>query len=247
MTILKNKEEIRKIRNSGKIIREIFILIKDEIKPGISTSGIDKIVESLILEKGGRPAFKGYRGFPASICASVNNVVVHGIPSEKTILSEGDIISVDVGVEKEGFYGDAARTFKVGKVSEEAARLMEATERCLTEAIKKARAGARLFDISNVVETIARDEGFSEVRAFVGHGIGRNLHEPPEVPNWGEPGKGLVLKEGLVLAIEPMINAGTREIDIMPDEWTAVTADGRLSAHFEDTVIVGKEKAEILT
>ncbi|MBU1084018.1 MAG: type I methionyl aminopeptidase [Candidatus Omnitrophota bacterium] len=247
MTILKNKEEIRKIRNAGRIIREIFLAIKPLIKEGISTADLDGIVERLILEKGGRPAFKGYRGFPASICASVNDVVVHGIPSEDTVLSDGDIISVDVGVEKDGYFADAARTFPVGRVDGEAARLIEVTERCLSEAIVKAKAGGRLSDISHVVETIAADEGFKEVRAFVGHGIGKELHESPEVPNWGAPGKGPVLKEGLVLAIEPMINGGTRDIEIRSDGWTAVTKDGRLSAHFEDTVIIGKEKAEIIT
>ncbi|MFH1837374.1 MAG: type I methionyl aminopeptidase [Candidatus Omnitrophota bacterium] len=247
MTILKKKKDILKIKNSGKIMREVFRLIESEIKEGVTTSDIDRMVETFIREYGAEPAFKGYRGYPASICASVNEVVVHGIPSKRTILTEGDIVSIDIGVKKDGFFTDAARTFCIGKISDDAARLIEVTRRCLQEAVKKAKDGGHVSDISNVVETIARDEGYEEVRSFVGHGIGRELHESPEVPNWGEPGKGLLLKEGLVLAIEPMINAGTREVEVGPDGWTAVTKDGKLSAHFEDTVIVGKEKAEIIT
>ncbi|MDD5634355.1 MAG: type I methionyl aminopeptidase [Candidatus Omnitrophica bacterium] len=247
MTVVTDKRDIEKIRESGKIIREIFEMIVGKISDGISTAEIDRIVEEFIILRGAKPAFKGYRGFPAATCVSPNEVVVHGIPSKNIILRQGDIVSVDVGVEKNGFFTDAARTFSVGKISEEANALVRATKKALSEGIKAAVAGNRISDISFAVESVAKREGLKEVRMFVGHGIGRQLHEAPEVPNWGEPGRGLVLKEGLLLAIEPMFNIGTREVKIRPDGWTAVTADGELSAHFEDTVIVGKEKAEILT
>lgn len=247
MTILKSKNELNRIREAGDIVSEVFALILDDIKPGMSTLELDEEIEEFILSKGAEPAFKGYKGYPATICASINEVVVHGVPSKDKVLSEGDIIGVDVGVKKRGFYADAARTFAVGKISREAEDLVDVTRKALSEATKEAVEGNRVSDISNVVQRIAREAGYQEVRAFVGHGIGENLHEPPEVPNWGEKGKGPLLKEGLVLAVEPMINAGTREIKILSDGWTAVTADKKLSAHFENTIIVGKKKAEIIT
>lgn len=247
MTILRTKEELDRIRASGAIIKEIFDLIEKDVRPGVSTAEIDRKVQDFILDRGAKPAFKGYRGYPASICASVNEVVVHGIPSEDIVLRDGDIVGIDVGVKKNGFFADAARTFAVGRISTAARELINATRESLAEAVKKAVAGNRLSDISHAVQSLAEKRGYREVRAFVGHGIGRGLHESPEVPNWGEKGKGLVLKEGLVLAIEPMLNAGTRDIKIMHDGWTAVTADKRLSAHFENTVIVGREKAETIT
>jgi len=247
MTILTNKNDIQKIKVSGEIIKKIFSYVGSRLVPGISTLDLDHEIEDIIRALGGIPAFKGYKGFPASICTSVNEVVVHGIPSRETVLREGDILSLDVGVKKEEYFTDAARTFPVGEISSEAAKLVEVTKRCLEEGIKQAVAGGRVSDISNVVENIVRRENFQEVRAFVGHGTGKNLHEAPEVPNWGEKGKGPVLKEGLVLAIEPMINAGTREIKVLSDGWTAVTIDGKLSAHFEDTIIVGQKEAEIIT
>ncbi|MEA3489919.1 MAG: type I methionyl aminopeptidase [Candidatus Omnitrophota bacterium] len=247
MTILKNKEDICKIRECGEVIKEVFSRVKKIIKEGISTSALDREAENIIRENGGEPAFKGYRGYPASICVSINDVVVHGIPSDKVTLARGDIVGIDVGVRKNGFYTDATRTFSVGKISEKAQRLIEVTKESLDEGIRKAVAGNRISDISNAIQSVARMSGFQEVRAFVGHGIGIHLHEPPEVPNWGEKGKGPVLKEGLVLAIEPMINRGTRKVRILPDGWTAVTIDGELSAHFEDTIIVGSKKAEIIT
>ncbi len=247
MTILTDKTDIRKVRESGKILREIFRGIKKLIREGISTAEIDREVEKMILRAGAKPAFKGYKKFPATICASVNDAVVHGIPSEGVVLKDGDIISVDIGLEKNGFYADAAKTFAVGKVAKEAEKLIRATERALTEGIKKAVDGNRISDISNAIQTEIEKSGYQEVRTYVGHGIGRDLHEPPEVPNWGEKGKGLKLKEGLLLAIEPMVNQGTREINVLSDGWTAVTRDGKLSAHFEHTVMVGKRKAEILT
>lgn len=247
MTVLTDREEIIKIRECGKYLKQIFLQLERRIKAGISTLQLDKEAENLIRSVGAEPAFKGYKGYPAAICASVNEVVVHGIPSDKVILSEGDIVAIDVGIRKNGYFTDAAKTFAIGEIDNEATRLVKVTKRSLEEAIKQAVAGNHLYDISNVIESIAKQEGFEEVRMFVGHGIGTKLHESPEVPNWGEKGKGPVLEEGLVLAIEPMINAGTRNVRILPDKWTAVTQDGRLSAHFEDTIIVGRKKAEILT
>ena len=247
MTVLRTKEDIRKIRESGRIIREVLALLKKNVREGISTAELDEIAEDFIRTEGAHPAFKGYKGYPATICASVNEIVVHGIPSSDITLKEGDIVGVDVGAQKDGFFADAARTFAVGSADKEAERLIEVTKECLKVGIKEAVAGNRVSDISNVIQRTANKAGFKEVRKFVGHGIGRNLHEAPEVPNWGEKGKGPVLKEGLALAIEPMINMGTREIDILDDGWTAVTRDGKLSAHFEETVIVGKKKAEIIT
>ncbi|NQT32628.1 MAG: type I methionyl aminopeptidase [Candidatus Omnitrophica bacterium] len=247
MTILTNEAEILKIRESGKIIKDIFLRLQEIAKAGVSTAALDREVEKIICENGAEPAFKGYKGYPASICASVNEVVVHGIPSEDIILGDGDIVGIDVGVKKNEYYTDAARTFAIGTIDDEAKHLIEVTRQCLVKGTEQAVADNRVSDISNVIQTLAEGAGFKEVRAFVGHGTGRHLHEAPEVPNWGEKGKGPVLKEGLVLAIEPMINSGRREINVLDDGWTAVTSDGRLSAHFEDTIIVGNKKAEIIT
>jgi methionyl aminopeptidase len=247
MTVLTSESDIKKLRESGEIIREIFSWLEKRVKEGVSTAELDRGVEEIIRERGGEPAFKGYKGYPATICASVNEVVVHGIPSDEVVLKPGDIIGVDVGVKKNGFYADAARTYSVGEISAEAEHLVKVTRECLEEGTGQAVAGNRVSDISHAIETVAKREGLEEVRTFVGHGIGRDLHESPEVPNWGEKGKGPVLKEGLLLAIEPMINAGTRKISVLEDGWTAVTLDGKLSAHFENTVMVGKKKAEIIT
>ncbi len=247
MTILTDEESIRKIRETGRIIQGIFEWLRGHIREGMSTAAIDREVESIIREQGGEPAFKGYKGYPASICASPNEVVVHGIPSDDIILKDGDIISIDVGVKKNGFFTDSARTFAVGEISEEARDLINVTKDSLREGMKEAFEGNRVSDISNAIEQRVRKSGYEEVRAYVGHGIGRALHESPEVPNWGEGGSGPVLKEGLLLAIEPMVNIGTREVKVMQDGWTTLTKDGKLSAHFEDTVIIGKEKAEALT
>jgi methionyl aminopeptidase len=247
MTVLTNESDIEKLRESGKIIREIFSWLEKRVQEGVSTAELDRGIEEIIREGGGEPAFKGYKGYPATICASVNEVVVHGIPSEDIILHPGDIIGVDVGVKKNGFYADAARTYSVGSISVEAKHLVEVAEECLKKGTRQAVAGNRVSDISHAIESVAKREGLEEVRTFVGHGIGRSLHESPEVPNWGEKGKGPVLKEGLLLAIEPMINTGTRNIKVLEDGWTAVTLDGRLSAHFENTVMVGRKEAEIIT
>lgn len=247
MTILTDDVDIRKMREAGRILAEVFEKILPLLTPGVSTARIDSVAEGVIRARGGEPAFRGYKGYPATVCASVNEVVVHGIPSDKKILKEGDIIGIDVGVRKNGFYADAARTYPVGEISAEAKKLISAAEESLRAGIQKAVAGNRISDISNAIQVAISKNGFKEVRAFVGHGIGRELHEPPEVPNWGEKGKGPLLKEGLVLAIEPMLNAGTRNVRVLKDGWTAVTDDGGLSAHFEETVIVGREKAEVIT
>ncbi len=247
MTVITDNNEIRRIREGGEIIREIFSWMKKNIAEGVSTAVLDKGAEDIILARGAEPAFKGYKGFPATICASINDVVVHGMPSRKAVLAEGDIIGIDVGVKKNGYYTDAARTFSVGKISDSARHLIDVTRECLVKGIEQAIEGNRVSDISNAIQVFAQKKGFKEVRMFVGHGIGRKLHESPEIPNWGEKGKGPVLKEGLLLAIEPMINAGTRKIKVLPDGWTAVTVDGKLSAHFEDTVKVGRRKAEVIT
>ncbi len=247
MTILKNEEEYESLRVSGKLLSRALKLAGELVEPGVSTACLDGKIEEFIRDHGAEPAFKGYMGFPATICASRNEVVVHGIPSEKVRLLEGDILGVDIGVKMKGFYTDAARTFPVGRISDKASKLIEATKKSLEDGIKMAITGNRVSDISVAIQKIAQSSGFKEVRAFVGHGTGRNLHELPEVPNWGVKGRGRVLEEGLVLAIEPMFNEGTREIEIMPDDWTAVTADRRLSAHFENTVIVCKGKAEVVT
>ena len=247
MTILTSKAEIRKIRESGEVVKEILAYAEGAVKEGISTADLDRKIGKLIIERDAEPAFKGYKGYPSTICASVNNVVVHGIPSEKVILKKGDIISIDVGVKKRGYFTDAAITLAVDGISEEAQRLVSVTKKSLYEGLKEAVAGNRVSDISNAIETTVKKNGFEEVRAFVGHGIGKELHEFPEVPNWGEKGRGPRLKEGMILAVEPMVNQGTRRIKIMSDGWTAVTEDGKLSAHFEHTIIIGKKEAEILT
>lgn len=247
MTVLTSKADIRSIRESGKVVREVLAYAEKIVGPGISTLSLDREIEKMIIERGAEPAFKGYKGYPSAICASVNDVVVHGIPSEKIVLKEGDIVSIDVGVKKDGFYTDAAATYAIGKISRQARQLVSAARKSLEAGINEAIAGNRVSDISNAIQQVVEENGFEEVRAFVGHGIGKELHEFPEVPNWGERGRGPRLKEGMILAIEPMVNVGTRKVKVMPDGWTAVTEDGKLSAHFEHTVIVGREKAEILT
>ena len=247
MTFVKDRKELRKIRSSGHVIKEVFSYLEERVSPGVTTAELDKEVEKLIKERGGIPAFKGYRGYPASICTSINNVVVHGIPSDSDILEEGDIISIDVGVKKNGYFTDAARTYPVGDISPEVKDLLDACRESLFAGIEEAVEGNRLSDISHAIESLVSKRGYKEVRSFVGHGIGKNLHESPEVPNWGEKGKGLLLKEGLVLAIEPMVNSGAREVKILDDGWTAVTCDGGWSSHYEHTVIVGRKNAEALT
>jgi methionyl aminopeptidase len=213
-------------------------MLADHVRPGVSTAELDRLAEEFILAKGARPAFKGYHGYPATLCTSVNDVIVHGIPSERCILKEGDIISLDCGVVVDGFYGDGAVTLPVGKISPEAQRLLQVTRECLELAVKEARPGRRLGDVSAAIQRHAEEAGFSVVREFVGHGIGRSLHEEPQVCNYGVPGTGPELRPGLVLAIEPMVNEGSPHVRVDADGWTARTEDGKLSAHFEYSVAV---------
>jgi len=246
MIELKSEREIRIIRENGEIVGLTLSYLKEKIKPGIKTIELDKLAEEFIVKKNAIPAFKGYRGYPGNICASVNNEVVHGIPGER-VLKEGEIISVDIGVLKNGFYADGAWTFPVGEISNQAKRLLEVTLESLEAGISQSIAGNRLGDISYAVQSVAERNGFSVVRDLTGHGIGRHMHEDPPVPNFGSPGTGLLLKEGMILAIEPMVNAGGYEIKTLEDNWTVVTLDGSLSAHFEHTVAITQNGAESLT
>jgi len=246
VVILKSSWEIDLIRKSGRIVAEALARLTKLVEPGITTLDLDRLAEEYILKRGAKPAFKGYRGYPYSLCASVNEQVVHALPSERT-LKEGDIISLDLGSIVDGYYGDAAVTVPVGQVSDEANRLIDVTQESLRRAIDAVHPGGRLSDISHAVQAAVEAEGFSVVRLFVGHGIGRSLHEEPQIPNFGPPGHGPVLKTGMVLAIEPMVNAGSPDVMILEDRWTAVTCDGSLSAHFEHTVALTENGTEVLT
>lgn len=247
MIIIKTDSEIELMRKAGKVVADTLLEIEKAIKPGVSTADLDKIAEDFILKQGAIPSFKGYHGFPASICASVNNEVVHGIPTKNTILKEGDIISIDCGAILNGYQGDAARTFPVGKVSEEAEELIRVTRECFFEGVKKAIVGNRVNDIGAEIQSYVERHGFSVVRDFVGHGIGTSMHEAPEVPNFGRPNKGPKLVHGLVLAIEPMVNVGKYNVKVKDNGWTVVTVDGSLSAHYENTVAITDNGPEILT
>jgi len=244
--IIKSPREIEQMRRSNLIVAEVFQGLKKVIGPGISTQELDQITESIILLKGAVPAFKGYRGFPASLCISINEEVVHGIPSQRR-LREGDIVSLDVGVNLNGYFGDGAMTLPVGEVDQEARRLLEVTEKALSIGIEKAKLGNRLSDISYAIQSWVESQGFSVVRDFVGHGIGRDLHEEPQIPNFGSPHQGPRLGKGMVFALEPMVNEGTYEVKILSDGWTVVTADGKRSAHFEHTMVITDQGAEILS
>jgi methionyl aminopeptidase len=246
MILVKSSSEIELIRESGRIVAMVHKVMKDIIKPGITTRELDEIAERIILENGATPAFKGYGGFPASICASVNEQVVHGFPSER-ILLEGDIISIDVGALKNGYYGDSAKTYPVGEITSKAEKLVRITRESFYEGLKFCRVGYRLSDISHAIQTHVEAEGFSVVRDYVGHGVGTSLHEDPQIPNYGPPGKGPRLAAGMVLAIEPMINAGHYAVRVLNDNWTVVTADGSLSAHYEHTVAITDEDPILLT
>ncbi|WP_032120418.1 type I methionyl aminopeptidase [Clostridium amazonitimonense] len=246
MVIIKNSQQIEYMRQAGKVVGETLLKLEEVIKPGITTAEIDRIAEEFITKQGAKPSFKGYGGFPASICASINEEVVHGIPGNR-VLNEGDIISVDCGAVLNGYQGDAARTIPVGKVSEEAMKLIEVTKESFFKGVEKAIVGNKLTDISHAVQQYAEAAGFSIVRDYVGHGIGRDMHEDPEVPNFGRPGRGPKLVSGMVLAIEPMINIGDFKVVTKPDGWTVVTVDGSLSAHYENTVAILTDGPEILT
>lgn len=247
MVTTKSAREIALMREAGRIVALAHDEVRKHIKPGISTKELDKIVEDTIRANGAIPSFKGYHGFPASICASINEVVVHGIPSKKQILKEGDIISVDIGAIYKGYHGDSAWTYTVGKVNDETQKLLEVTEASLFKGLEMVKAGNRLTDISHNIQVYAEAFGYGVVREFTGHGIGNQLHEDPAIPNFGLPGKGIILKPGMTLAIEPMINMGKKEVRVLKDGWTTVTSDGSLSAHFEHTVLVTETGYEILT
>ncbi len=246
MILLKTDAEVAEMRVAGEIVAGAHKRVREFLKPGVTTGEIDREIEAFIRERGGEPAFKGYRGYPASSCLSVNDEVVHGIPGKKA-LRQGDIIGVDIGVKAGGFYADAAQTLPVGTIDSEAARLLRVTKEALYLGIDRARAGNRLGDVSHAIQMHVESAGMSVVRSLVGHGIGRSMHEDPQVPNYGRPGEGAVLKAGMVLAIEPMVNAGTHEVEILDDKWTVVTADGSLSAHFEHSVAVTEAGPAILT
>ncbi len=245
--VYKSEAEIEKIRVSSQLVAETLRRLADAIGPGVTTLELDRMAEAYVAEHGAVPAFKGYRGFPASVCVSINEEVVHGIPSASRRLEEGDIVSLDFGVLKDGYYGDAAVTVPVGKVSEEARRLLRITRDSLYRGIERVKADAHLGDVSHVIQDHAEGAGYFVVRAFVGHGIGSSLHEAPQVPNFGAPGQGPRLRPGMVLAIEPMVNVGTQDVRVLDDEWTVVTADRSLSAHFEHTVAITDNGTEILT
>jgi methionyl aminopeptidase len=245
--ILNTPDEIERIRKSSLVVAEVLGVLRDMVSPGVSTMDLERVSEEETRKRGARPAFKGYRNYPYCLCASLNSEVVHGMPSSKKVLREGDILSMDFGAYCDGFYGDAAITVPVGSVSREASSLIDAARASLEAGILVAREGNRLNDISHAIQSHVEAMGFSVVRDFVGHGIGRHLHEPPQVPNFGAPGKGLRLKAGMVLAIEPMINAGSWGVKVLDDGWTAVTADGSLSAHFEHTVAITSRGPQVLS
>ncbi len=246
MIVLKSEGEIEKIRRASRLVARVLRELRQAAGPGVTTLELDRIAEEMTRAAGAEPAFKGYRGFPNSLCVSLNEVVVHGIPSGRK-LRAGDVVSIDFGVRKDGFFGDSAITFPVSEASGEAKKQMKATSEALGLGIEQARAGNRLEDISSAVQSHCERAGYSVVRAFVGHGIGRDLHEAPQVPNYGRRGRGVRLKPGMTLAIEPMVNAGTCEVETLEDGWTVVTKDRRLSVHFEHTIAVTDGEPEVLS
>lgn len=247
MISLKSKREVEIMREGGKILAEVLSELSRYVKPGLRTMDIDRKAAALIGEKGGEPAFKGYRGYPAHICTSINEEVVHGIPSERK-LKEGDILSVDVGVKYKGYYTDAARTWPIGSVSEKVREMIRVTRASLYEAgLEKMKPGFRLGDLSHAIQEYVESRGYGVVRDFVGHGIGRNIHEEPQVPNFGSAGRGLKLEPGLVIAVEPMVTEGHYDVLILEDEWTVVTCDRKLASHHEDTIAITEEGPELLT
>lgn len=247
MIILKSPRELEKMRVANKIVAETHAFLAEHLVPGISTAEIDRLGEEYIKKSGGIPSFKGYQGYPAALCISINEEVVHGIPNKKRIIEEGDLVSIDIGVFYDGFHGDAARSYGIGKISEEAERLLKITEESFFKGLEKAFIGNRLTDISHAIQKHAESNGFSVVRDYVGHGIGRKMHEDPQVPNFGRPNRGPLLKAGMTLAIEPMINLGTYQVKTLDDGWTVVTGDGKLSAHYENTIAITEKGPEILS
>lgn len=247
MIQIKNSVQIAAMKEAGRITGEALIVARDHIREGVSTKYLDTLIRQHIEGRGAKPSFLGLYGFPGSACISINDEVIHGIPSEHRILQEGDIVKIDVGAFYKGYHGDSARTFGVGRISEDAARLIAATKQSFYEGLAAFKAGNRVGDIGHAIDTYVRGKGFSAVRRYVGHGVGRDVHESPDVPNYGTPGRGPRLCEGLVIAIEPMINAGTFEVRELSDGWTVKTADGALSAHYENTVALTPDGVLILT
>ncbi len=247
MIVLKTGRELKIMREACRISAGALQIAGKAVEPGVSTAEIDKLAEDYIRSQGGIPNFKNYQGYPATACISINNEVIHGIPSAKRILKEGDIVSIDLGAEFQGYHGDNAATFACGDVSPAAKRLMDTTRESLYEGIKRAVSGGRIGDISNAVQSYVEARGYSVVRKFVGHGIGTHLHEAPEVPNFGTAGRGIRLLPGMTLAIEPMINEGSSDVKILPDGWTVLTTDGSLSAHFEHTIVITTDGPKIMT
>ena len=246
MINLKTDRELNLMRDAGRVVAEALHELEKAVRPGITTLALDSLVEELFRKRGARPAFKGYQGYPASVCTSLNYEVVHGIPGLKSLV-EGDIISIDVGAEINGYYGDAAVTLPVGEIDDLSKRLLVATKDALMAGIEQCQKGKRLSDISHAVQSVAESRGFSVVKDYVGHGIGREMHEDPQVPNFGRPGRGLRLSPGLVLAIEPMVNIGRSDVEVLDDGWTVVTTDRSRSAHFEHSVAITENGPEILT
>ena len=247
MIQIKNSSQIAEMKEAGRITGEALLLARDHVREGVSTKELDDVIRHYIERAGAKPSFLGYAGFPGSACISINDEVIHGIPSKKRILQEGDLVKIDVGAYYHGFHGDSARTIPVGKVSDEALRLIEVTRNSFFEGVNMLKAGNRLGDVGSAIETCVRKDGFSVVRRYVGHGVGHELHESPDVPNYGTPGRGVRICNGMTLAIEPMVNAGVPDVFELPDGWTVKTADHRLSAHYENTVAVTSEGVLILT
>ncbi len=247
MIVCRSAAELEKMRAAGRLVGEVLTELTARVAPGVTTAELDELAEARIRRAGAVPAFKGYHGYPATICASINEEVIHGIPNGRRVLNEGDVISIDVGASLDGYFGDSAVTLAVGQVSEGAATLLRVTEESLYKAIEAVKPGGRISDIGHAVQKHVEAYGFSVVREFVGHGIGQRMHEEPQIPNYGEPGRGPRLTEGMVLAIEPMVNAGKAAVKVLQDGWTAVTRDGSLSAHFEHTVAVTADGPWILT
>lgn len=247
MISIKSKREIELMKEAGRIVALAHKLVESMIKPGISTLEIDQAVEKLILDNGATPSFKGYGGFPATICASINEVVVHGIPKKSAILREGDIIAIDIGACYKGYHGDSAWSYPVGKISDADKKLLEVTEQSLYEGLKYAKPGNHLTDISHAIGEYASSFGYGVVEDFTGHGVGKHLHEDPAIPNFGEAGHGPILKPGMTIAIEPMINAGTKRVKVLTDNWTTITCDRKKSAHFEHSIVITEDGYEILT
>lgn len=247
MITYRSRQEVDKLRQSSELVARTVQHLATLIEPGVTTADLDRVAEAYMRKQGGIPAFKGYRGFPASLCTSINAEVVHGIPSKKRVLQDGDIIGIDCGAIVDGYYGDHAITFAVGSITSEQEALLSATQEALEQGIAQAQIGNRLSDISHAIQVYAEERGYGVVKAFVGHGIGTELHEEPQVPNFGPPGRGPRLREGMVLALEPMLNIGTADVQILSDNWTVVTVDGKLSAHFEHTVAVAEYGGIVLS